>query len=96
VCLEHCRSPAEFLTRHWQKGHAGAFRRGVEHGAYCLGCCWALMALLFVGGIMNVCWIAGLAIVVLLEKLLPRGDRFALAFGLMFVAAGAWIAIRAV
>lgn len=96
VCLEHCRSPAEFLSRHWQKGRAGAFRMGVEHGAYCLGCCWALMALLFVGGIMNVYWIAGLAIVVLLEKLLPRGDRFALAFGLMFVAAGTWIAIRAV
>ncbi|UIJ73437.1 DUF2182 domain-containing protein [Aurantimonas sp. HBX-1] len=96
VCLDHCRSPAEFLSRHWQKGRAGAFHMGVKHGAYCLGCCWALMALLFVGGIMNVYWIAGLAIVVLLEKLLPRGDRFALAFGLMFVAAGTWIAIRAV
>lgn len=95
ACLEHCRSPAEFLSRHWRPGQAGALRMGITHGAYCLGCCWALMALLFVGGIMNVYWIAGLAIVVLLEKLLPRGDRLALALGPVFILAGAWIAIEA-
>ena len=96
VCLEHCRAPAEFLSRHWRKGRAGAFRMGVEHGAYCLGCCWTLMALLFVGGIMNIYWIAGLAIIVLLEKIMPRGDRLARVLGSMFVLAGAWIAIGAI
>lgn len=96
VCLEHCRAPAEFLSRHWRKGRAGAFRMGVEHGAYCLGCCWTLMALLFVGGIMNIYWIAGLAIIVLLEKIMPRGDRLARVLGSTFVLAGAWIAIGAI
>ncbi|MEF2554484.1 DUF2182 domain-containing protein [Aurantimonas sp. A2-1-M11] len=96
VCLEHCRSPVEFLSRHWRAGRAGAFRMGVEHGAYCLGCCWTLMTLLFVGGIMNVYWIAGLAIVVLLEKLLPGGDRLALGLGLTFIATGTWLAFNAV
>ena len=96
VCLEHCRAPAEFLSRHWRKGRAGAFLMGVEHGAYCLGCCWTLMALLFVGGIMNIYWIAGLAIIVLLEKIMPRGDRLARVLGSMFVLAGAWIAIGAI
>ncbi|MCQ0986883.1 DUF2182 domain-containing protein [Jiella marina] len=95
VCLEHCRAPAEFLSRHWRPGPGGALRMGMEHGAYCLGCCWSLMALLFVGGIMNVYWIAGLAIVVLLEKLMPRGDRFARFLGPVLIAAGLWTAIGA-
>ena len=60
ACLSHCRSPVDFLTRHWRSGQWGAARMGLDHGLYCVGCCWFLMALLFVGGIMNLVWIAGL------------------------------------
>ncbi len=73
VCLDHCRSPASFIAHHWRSGLWGAFQMGLEHGAYCLGCCWALMGLLFFGGVMSLLWIAGLAIFVLLEKVLPFG-----------------------
>ncbi len=80
VCLDHCRSPAHFFSHHWRPGVSGAFRLGLEHGAFCLGCCWALMGLLFVGGVMNLLWIAGIAVFVFLEKVLPFGvwgGRFA-------------------
>jgi predicted metal-binding membrane protein len=70
-CLQHCRSPFEFISQNWQRGLSGAVRMGVKHGIYCLGCCWAIMALLFVGGVMNLLWIAALSIFVLLEKILP-------------------------
>ena len=73
ACLSQCRSPAEFITRRKRPGTSGAFVMGLEHGAYCLGCCWFLMALLFVGGIMNLYWIVGLAALVALEKLTPFG-----------------------
>lgn len=73
VCLDHCRSPAHFFSHHWRPGVSGAFRLGLEHGAFCLGCCWALMGLLFFGGVMNLLWIAGIAIFVFLEKVLPFG-----------------------
>ncbi len=73
VCLEHCRSPLSFITDHWRTGRTGAFRMGLVHGIYCLGCCWALMGLLFFGGVMNLLWIAGLSIFVFLEKSLPFG-----------------------
>jgi predicted metal-binding membrane protein len=75
ACLRHCRGPIQFLMGHWRPGRWGAFGMGVEHGAYCLGCCWALMALLFFGGVMNLYWIAGLAVIVLLEKTVPAGDK---------------------
>jgi predicted metal-binding membrane protein len=71
ACLQQCRSPAQFLTQHWRKGRGGALRMGVEHGMWCVGCCWLLMALLFVGGVMNLVWIALLAVLVLCEKILP-------------------------
>ena len=71
VCLDHCRAPARFIAEHWRPGVSGAFRLGLEHGAYCLGCCWVLMGLLFVGGVMNLLWIAGITIFVFLEKVLP-------------------------
>ena len=74
ACLHHCRSPVEYLGRNHRPGRAGALRLGLGHGAYCLGCCWFLMALLFFGGIMNLYWILGLALFVLGEKVLPRGD----------------------
>lgn len=73
VCLDHCRSPAHFFFHHWRPGVSGAFRLGLEHGAFCLGCCWALMGLLFFGGVMNLLWIAGITIFVFLEKVLPFG-----------------------
>ena len=75
ACLRHCRSPMEFLTRYWRQGPLGPMRAGAWHGAFCLGCCWMLMGLLFVGGLMNMLWIAGLALLVLIEKLFPLGPR---------------------
>lgn len=71
ACLGHCRSPVEWLARHSHAGRRGAFRMGLAHGTYCLGCCWTLMLLLFAGGVMNVLWIGGLSILVLAEKALP-------------------------
>jgi predicted metal-binding membrane protein len=90
ACLQYCRSPAEFLTRHWRPGIAGGFRLGWLHGLYCLGCCWALMLLLFVGGVMNLWWIAGLTVFVLLEKVAPLGERGGRLSGLPLMALGLW------
>jgi predicted metal-binding membrane protein len=73
ACLQQCRGPVHFLTQHMRQGNLGALWMGVEHGAWCVGCCWMLMALLFVGGVMNLVWIALLAVLVLVEKLTPRG-----------------------
>ena len=81
ACLRHCRSPIMFITQHWRTGWSGAWRMGIEHGAYCLGCCWFLMALLFFGGIMNVLWIAGIALYVLFEKVVPAGHWLSYAAG---------------
>lgn len=88
ACLRQCRSPAQFISRHWRPGQAGAVRLGVLHGAYCVGCCWLLMALLFVGGVMNFIWIAGLTVVVGIEKLLPRGEWIGRAAGVALVVWG--------
>ena len=77
ACLSECRSPAQFVSRHWRPGWSGAVRLGLLHGAYCVGCCWALMLLLFVGGVMNLLWVVALAILVAAEKLVPRGDWLA-------------------
>ncbi|HZP32446.1 MAG TPA: DUF2182 domain-containing protein [Candidatus Acidoferrales bacterium] len=77
ACLTHCRSPLSFLMTHWREGHWGTFRTGAHHGAYCLGCCWALMAILFVMGVMNLVWVAALAAFVLLEKVGPYGAAVA-------------------
>src|SRR5205814_780408 len=71
ACLTHCRGPLEFIMTRWREGSGGAFRMGLEHGAFCTGCCWALMALLFVAGVMNIFWIAALTVLVCLEKMLP-------------------------
>jgi predicted metal-binding membrane protein len=76
LCLRHCRSPVEFITRQRRPGNRGALLMGLHHGVYCLGCCWFLMALLFVGGVMNLCWIVGLALFVLVEKLIAKGLWF--------------------
>ena len=86
ACLAHCRSPVQFLTRYWRPGRRGAFLIGVRHGAYCVGCCWLLMALLFVGGVMNLLWIAALTAVVLVEKLSTQGDRIGKFLGVVLIA----------
>jgi predicted metal-binding membrane protein len=86
ACLTHCRAPVQFLTRHWQPGRRGAFIMGVQHGAYCVGCCWLLMALLFVGGVMNLVWIAALTLIVLVEKLAPRGNAYGTLAGVLLIA----------
>ena len=90
ACLAHCRSPIQFITHHWRKGRLGALRMGIDHGVFCVGCCWALMILLFVGGVMNLLWIAALAIVVLLEKVVPRGDIAGKLGGVMLIGLGLW------
>jgi predicted metal-binding membrane protein len=95
VCLGHCRSPVEWLARHWRNGRAGAFRMGAHHGAYCVGCCWALMLLLFAGGVMNVVWIAGLSGLVLAEKLTPWGTAVSRWSALALAAAGAFLLLGA-
>ena len=92
ACLQHCRSPAQYLAEHFQPGAQGALRLGWKHGLYCLGCCWFLMALLFAGGIMNLIWIAGLAIYVLIEKVAPKGQLIARVAGVAMVIVGLWVA----
>lgn len=77
ACLRHCRAPAQFLVSHWRPGRLGALVLGMRHGAYCVGCCWLLMALLFVGGVMNLVWIVALTLFVLVEKLAPSGAMIA-------------------
>lgn len=88
ACLTHCRSPAEFIARRRRPGVFGGFAMGLEHGAFCLGCCWFLMALLFVGGIMNLFWIAGLAALVSAEKLTRFGDLIGRIAGAALIAWG--------
>ena len=93
VCLRHCRTPLGFLTGNWRSGNLGALRMGLEHGAYCLGCCWFLMALLFFGGVMNLYWIVGLAVYVLLEKTIPMGHWVARAAGIALLAWGVMMVV---
>ncbi len=90
VCLSHCRSPIGFVMSSWRDGSGGALRMGLEHGAFCLGCCSVLMTLLFVLGVMNLLWIAGLAAFVLAEKIAPMGERVSRATGMLLVGWGAW------
>ncbi|RUW58886.1 DUF2182 domain-containing protein [Mesorhizobium sp. M7A.F.Ca.US.008.03.1.1] len=97
VCLRQCQAPIAFLAGHggFRSAPLGALRLGMDHGAYCLGCCWALMALLFVGGVMNVLWIAGIAILVLLEKTVPTGQLIPRVSGALMAAIGTWIVFQA-
>ena len=88
VCLARCRTPLGFLIGDWRPGVAGAFAMGVRHGLFCLGCCWALMALLFVGGAMNIAWVAALALAVAIEKTAPGGERLAGVLGGVLIVAG--------
>lgn len=95
ACLRRCRSPAEFLSSHWRRGNAGAFRMGIEHGVYCVGCCWLLMSLLFVVGVMNLLWVAVIAAFVLIEKLVPQGETTAKINGVALLALALFLAFNA-
>jgi predicted metal-binding membrane protein len=88
ACLNHCRSPLFVLMSEWREGAAGALVMGARHGAYCLGCCWILMALLFVAGVMNLFWVAVIALLVMAEKILPKGEALGQITGIALVAAG--------
>ena len=90
ACLRHCRSPLAFFGSHWRRGTGGAVRMGLEHGAFCVGCCWFLMGLLFFGGVMNLYWIAGIALFVLFEKTVPAGHWLGHAAGVFLLIWGAW------
>ena len=94
VCLRHCRSPASFIADNFTPGSLGAFQMGFKHGLFCLGCCWFLMALLFAGGIMNLFWIVGLALFVLIEKLIPQGHKIAHVAGAVMIVLGSSIMLR--
>ena len=94
ACLVQCRSPFEHLTKYWRQGAFGPMMAGARHGVFCLGCCWMLMALLFVGGLMNVLWVAAIAFLVLIEKLLPVGPRASRLTGMALVVWGAVVLFR--
>lgn len=94
VCLKYCRSPVHFLSSHWRKGAGGAFKMGLDHGLFCLGCCWAIMGLLFVGGVMNLLMVAAIAGFILLEKVMPRGVLVGRAAGGLLVLAGIWLIVQ--
>jgi len=92
VCLRHCRSPLHFVLGGWREGRRGALRMGLEHGGYCVGCCWGLMLILFALGVMSIVWMLLVAGLIFAEKVLPFGHRLTPFFALAFVAAGIWVA----
>jgi predicted metal-binding membrane protein len=92
VCLRHCRSPMHYVFGGWRPGWRGAVRMGLEHGAFCVGCCWGLMLILFALGVMSVVWMLVVAGLVFAEKVLPFGDRLSRVFAVAFVAIGIWVA----
>jgi predicted metal-binding membrane protein len=94
ACLRKCQSPLMFFARNWRKGSWGAFTMGLEHGIYCVGCCWVLMGLLFYGGVMELTWIVAIAVYVAAEKLIPTGTRLSAASGLVLIGWGVWILTR--
>lgn len=92
VCMRHCRSPMQFVLAGWRDGVSGALRMGAEHGAYCVGCCWGLMVVLFALGVMSLFWMAVVAALIFAQKVLPYGDRLSRVFAVAFVAFGIWLA----
>jgi len=94
TCLRACQTPADFLVRHWHGGALGPLRLGIDHGLYCLGCCWALMAVLVAAGGMGLAWVALIALIVLVEKLAPRATWFSGAVGVAFVVGALVVALR--
>lgn len=95
ACLAHCRAPVEFLAGRRRSGRFAALQLGAEHGLYCLGCCWVLMALLFAFGVMNLLWLAAVAIFVLAEKAFPAGERIARIGGALMAGTGTWLLLIA-
>ena len=93
VCLRHCRGPMHFILHGWKDGRLGGLRMGVEHGAFCIGCCWGLMLALFALGVMSLVWMAVIAAIIFAEKLFPAGELFARAFAVALVAAGIWVGV---
>jgi predicted metal-binding membrane protein len=93
VCLRHCRTPLHFVFDGWKEGWSGALRMGVVHGAYCVGCCWGLMVILFSLGVMSVLWMIVVATIVFAEKVTPAGARLSRGLAVGFVAVGVWIAV---
>jgi predicted metal-binding membrane protein len=91
ACLAQCQSPLSFILTSWREGARGAFTMGLRHGAFCVGCCWALMVLLFVAGVMNLAWVAAIAAFVLVEKLAPGGRVVSWVAGVVLLAWGAWV-----
>ena len=91
ACLAHCHSPMGFFVTEWRGGAWGAFRMGLKHGGYCLGCCWALMGLLFAFGVMNLLWVAGISSFVLLEKIAAGNHLVSRLGGLLFIGWATWI-----
>jgi predicted metal-binding membrane protein len=88
ACLLHCRSPLAFLSTHWRGGARGALHMGLLHGIFCVGCCWLLMGLLFLGGVMNLYWVAGVALMVLVEKTIPGGHWISYGAGVALLVSG--------
>jgi predicted metal-binding membrane protein len=95
VCLRHCRGPLHFVLGSWREGPAGALRMGFEHGVYCVGCCWGLMLALFALGVMSLTWMAAIAALIFVQKVLPVGDRLAPVFATAFIVVGIWVAVSA-
>jgi predicted metal-binding membrane protein len=92
ACLRHCRSPLSFVLHRWRKGRVGAFLMGLEHGAWCLGCCVGLMLVLVVLGVMSITWMAVVAAIIFVEKVLPGGQRITVAVAVCLIGIGSWIA----
>ena len=95
-CLTGCRSPLSFLMSRWREGRWGAWLMGWEHGTYCVGCCWILMAMLFVAGVMNLPWVAAIAVFVIAEKLAPNGEAFGRMTGVVLTLSGLFFLSRTI
>jgi len=93
VCLKRCRSPLSLVLGHWREGRLGAVRMGVEHGGWCVGCCWGLMLALFAVGVMSIAWMVIIAAGIFVEKVLPRGERLTLPLGFALLALAIWVAM---
>ena len=94
-CLTHCRSPLEFFMSHWKRGRTGAFKMGLRQGVFCVGCCWAVMTVLFVVGVMNLWWVGLLAAFILMERIAPHGERLGQIGGAILIAIGLQFLITA-
>ena len=93
TCLSYCKSPLDFIYKHWGEGKNGAIKMGFKNGAYCVGCCWVLMVLLFVSGVMNILWVALIALFVLIEKVSAKSKWISFVAGSLLIALGALVLV---